>query len=841
MKNLFKSMSLRAWSLSGVKAQSRSLKLQCLLLLFLTLTVSSFGQTFKVSGIFTTVEGEPLPGVSVVVKGTTNETQTDFDGKYELVLPKGQYTLVYSFLAPNSIERSFYLDADLVLNVQIGEKLETLDEVLVKAVRVNADSPITHSNVKKETLEKRNLGQDLPILLNYLPSVVTTSDAGSGIGYTGIRVRGVSAQSTNITVNGIPYNDAESLGTFWVDLPDFASSVESLQLQRGVGTSTNGSGAFGASVNILTDAISPQASAEISNTFGSYNTRKHNVKFSTGLLNDHFELSGRLSQINSDGYIDRSSSDLKSYFLQGAYKDDNTLIKALIFGGAEVTYQSWYGFDPETISYIGENPNINENRRFNIAGIQFDDFGIFEGYYNNQVDDYKQDHYQLHWNERYNNSWSTNLGLNYTYGRGFYEEYVDDYLYTNIYFAPDSSFGFLGLEPMTVDGETVDSMDYIRRRWLNNDFYVANASANYKNGYLDMSFGVSYSSYSGDHFGEIVWAEYSNAIAKGQHYYDGKGKKKDFSTFAKATYRLNEKVSLYGDLQVRNIGYKTMGQNSDIVPFNIDETYNFFNPKAGVTYKLNQKNSMYLSYARANREPSRSDFESNPNIKPEQLNDFELGWRHSNDKFKINANVYYMLYNEQLVLSGAIDNTGAPIRTNSGESYRLGMEVDAAIQISKQLLLQPNFALSSNKNKETIVEQNGALVNLGKTNISFSPEFVAANALVFQPVNNFQLSFLSKYVGEQFMGNTDSEASKLDSYFVNDFNITYEIKPKTIFKSIVLSGLVNNIFGEKYVSNGYYYTYDDDWSNPNQVTTIEGAGYYPQATTNFLLGATLKF
>ena len=724
---------------------------------------------------------------------------------------------------------------------QDSTKVEILDEVLVTAVRFNTTSPITHTNVTKEQLEKRNLGQDLPILLNFLPSVVTTSDAGTGIGYTGIRVRGVSAQSTNITVNGIPYNDSESLGTYWVDLPDFASSVESLQLQRGVGTSTNGSGAFGASINILTDAISENASAEISNAFGSFNTRKHNVKFSTGLLNNHFELSGRLSSIKSDGYIDRASSDLKSYFLQGTYKNDNTMIKALVFGGSEITYQSWYGFDPATIEAIGKNPNINENRKFNIAGIQFNESGVFEGFYNNQVDNYKQDHYQLHWNERYNNHWSTNLGLNYTYGRGYYEEYVDDYLYANIYYAPDSSFQFLGLDPITVNGETLSSMDYIRRRWLDNDFYVVNANTDYKNDNLDMTFGASYSNYSGKHFGEIIWAEFSNTISKGEHYYDGKGAKNDFSSFVKANYKLNDKFSFYGDLQLRIVDYKTSGQNSDVVPFNIDEKYNFFNPKAGITYKLNNLDNLYFSYARGNREPSRSDFESNPDIKPEQLNDFELGWRHNTNAFKLNANLYYMLYNEQLVLSGAIDNNGTPLRTNSGESYRIGIEVEAAIKISNQLAINPNLALSSNKNKSTIASINGSLVNLGKTDISFSPEMVAANALIFQPYNNFQISLLSKYVGEQFMGNTDSEASKLESYFVNDISLSYDIKTKSIFKSIVLSGLVNNIFGEKHISNGYYYSYDDDYSNPGTITTIEGAGYYPQATTNFLIGATLKF
>jgi iron complex outermembrane receptor protein len=704
--------------------------------------------------------------------------------------------------------------------VQDSTKTEILDEVLVKAVRVNADSPITHSNINKEDLEKRNLGQDLPILLNFLPSVVTTSDAGAGVGYTGIRVRGVSPQSTNITINGIPYNDAESLGTFWVNLGDFSSSVENLQLQRGVGTSTNGSGAFGASINILTDAIAEKASAEISNSFGSYNTRRHNLKFSTGMLNNHFEIAGRLSQINSDGYIDRATSNLKSYFFQASYVDDNTLIKAITFAGHEITYQAWNGIDAETLAI---------NRRYNPSGIFTDENGEVR-FHEDEEDNYKQDHYQLHWNERFNNQWSTNIGLNYTYGRGYFEQYKED-----------ENFSDYDLTELVIGGETINTTDLIRRRWLDNDFYVFNANANYKNDEINVTFGTSYSDYTGDHFGEIIWARYASDSEKSDTYYNGQGKKKDFSLFAKATFRLNEKVSLFGDLQTRFVNYKTTGLTSDRINMLIDETYNFFNPKAGITYKLNPENNLYFSFARANREPSRSDFESNPNIKPEQLNDFELGWRHNTNMFRINTNIYYMFYNEQLVLSGAIDNTGAPIRTNSGESYRIGLEIETAIQISKTLAIQPNMTISSNKNKKTVSQIDGNLVDLGKTNISFSPDFTAANTIVFQPLNNFQMSFLSKYVGEQFMGNTDSEVSKLDSYFVNDFNISYEITPKTIFKSILISGLVNNIFGEKYVSNGYYFTYDDTWTDPNQITTIEGAGYYPQATTNFLIGVTLKF
>jgi len=692
---------------------------------------------------------------------------------------------------------------------------------LVKSVRVDAKSPITHSNVSKKEITKRNLGQDIPILLNFSPSVVTTTDAGAGVGYTGIRVRGVSPQSTNITINGIPYNDAESLGTFWVNLGDFASSVESLQLQRGVGTSTNGSSAFGASINVLTDAISKNASGEISNSFGSFNTRKHTVKFSTGLINNYFEIAGRLSNISSDGYIDRASADLKSYFLQGAYVDENTLIKAVVFGGNEVTYQAWYGIDAETLA---------DDRTFNFAGIYTDDDGNTQ-FYDNEVDNYSQDHYQLHWNQRYNNYWSTNVGLNYTYGRGFFEQ-----------FREEDEFSTYGFEELTVNGEIQNNTDLIRRRWLDNDFYVINASANYKNNDLDMIFGGSLSHYDGDHFGEVIWAEFASQSDIRDRYYDGNSLKNDLSVFTKANYKLNDRISLYGDLQVRNVSYKTYGTTSDLVLFEVDKDFTFFNPKAGITYDLNNSDSFYFSYARANREPNRTDFESNNDIEPEQLNDFELGWRHRKGNFSFNANAYYMLYNEQLVLSGRLDDVGNPIRTNSGESYRLGLELEAIIPVSSKLTIQPNMTISSNKNTETIVSLNGELENLGKTDISFSPDLVVANAIVYQPIENLQMSLLSKYVGDQYMGNTENPESKLDSFFVNDFNITYTLKTNSIFESVVFTGLVNNILNEEYVSNGYFGSFDfEDSNSPTGISTGFFSGFYPQATTNFLLGITLNF
>lgn len=710
---------------------------------------------------------------------------------------------------------------------QDSTKVEKLDEVLVKAVRVDAKSPITHSNVTKAELAKRNLGQDIPMLLNFLPSVVTTSDAGAGVGYTGIRVRGVSAQSTNITINGIPYNDAESLGTFWVNLGDFASSVESLQLQRGVGTSTNGAGAFGASINVLTDAVSKEASGEISNSFGSFNTRKHTVKFSTGQLfsdaerNRSIEIAGRLSNISSDGYVDRASADLKSYFLQGSYVDDNTLIKAIMFGGGEVTYQAWNGIDAQT---------LQDDRTFNPSGQYTDDNGVTQ-FYDREVDDYKQDHYQLHWNQRYNNNWSTNIGLNYTYGRGFFEQ-----------FREDDDFATYGFEPLTVNGEAVNTTDLVRRRWLDNDFYVLNASANYKNNNLDMIFGGSISHYDGDHFGEVIWAEFASQSDLRDRYYEGNGKKNELSVFSKANYRLNDRVQLYGDLQVRNVNYETSGIASNLASFTVDENYTFFNPKAGITYELNPQNDLYFSYARANREPTRDDFENNENVQPEQLNDFELGWRHKKGNFSFNANGYAMLYNEQLVLTGNIDGVGNPIRANSGESYRVGIELEAVIPLTSQLTLQPNAAFSANRNRETVVSLNGELQNFGETDIAFSPNVVAANAIVYAPVKNLQMSLLSKFVGEQFMSNTENLDSKLDSFFVNDFNIVYTLETEGVFKSIVFTGLVNNILNEEYVANGYFGSFDfADNTSPTGTTTGFFSGFYPQATRNFLVGVTLNF
>jgi iron complex outermembrane receptor protein len=683
--------------------------------------------------------------------------------------------------------------------VQDTTKVEKLDEVLVKAVRVTSTSPITHSNIKKEQIQKRNLGQDIPALLNYLPSVISSSDAGAGIGYTYLRVRGSDATRVNVTINGIPYNDSESQGTFWVNIGDFASSVESMQLQRGVGTSTNGSAAFGASLNILTDAVQEEAGGEISNSFGSFGTRKHTVKFTTGKINDHFEFAGRLSNIYSDGYVDRAFTDLKSYFLQGSYTDDNTLIKALTFGGKEQTYQAWFGLTAD---------QLEKDRRQNPYT------------YENETDNYWQDHYQLHWNEKLNQNWSTNIGLNYTRGKGYFEQFKD------------------GEGASDYDNLIVDDSDVIVRRWLDNHFYVVNGNATYKDEGLEIISGVSFNTYTNDHYGEIIWgSDLAPGTEINDRYYFSTSDKTDWSVFSKATFKLSDQVKAFVDLQGRFVNYQTVGLTSDRVPIDVDENYSFFNPKLGLTYKINSVNSLYASYARGNKEPNRNDFESNAgNVEHESLNDFEFGYRYLGDKLTLNANVYYMAYNNQLVLTGAIDNVGEYLRENVDNSYRLGLEVDARVSLSDKLLLNSNFALSQNKIKDLVIERDGAPQNFGDTNIAFSPNFISSNMLVFSPEENLQLALIGKYVSSQYMSNTDTKASKLDGYFVSDFNINYEIKMNSIFKSIVLTGIVNNIFNKEYVDRGY--TYLNFWSGP---TSFEEQGYYPQATTNFLVGATIRF
>ena len=698
-----------------------------------------------------------------------------------------------------------------------------LDEVLVTATRITEKAPFTQSNITKEEIEERNLGQDIPILLNFLPNVVTTSDAGAGVGYTGIRVRGSDATRVNVTINGIPLNDSESHGVFWVNMPDFASSTQSIQLQRGVGSSTNGAGAFGASLSLSTNGIQDNAFAEVALSAGSYNTFKTNVQFGTGILeslgNFKAEFTGRISKIQSDGYIDRAASDLKSVYLSASFFNENTLIKAIAFGGHEITYQAWYGIDAAT---------LKNDRTYNPAGEIYNNTGEHTGFYDNQVDNYKQDHYQLHINHNFENDWVANLAFHYTYGRGYYEQYKND-----------RDFSDYGYTPIVIDGELVENTDLVQRKWLDNDFYGTTFSVLKNFDKVNFIIGGAYNKYDGDHFGKVIWAQYGSSMI-GDKFYDNTGVKKDLNIYAKADYAIDENWNVFADLQFRKVDYKVNGVDEGSSSINIKDDNNFINPKLGLNYFTNNSN-FYLSYARANKEPKRADYIANNNVKPETLDDFELGWKYKTDQFLLNTNIYYMYYKDQLVLTGSLDDVGNPIANNIGKSFRLGLEIESAISLLKNLQWQPNLALSINKNIDKYAKFDGVLQDFGNTNLSYSPTIVASSNIVYQPIKNLNISFLSKFVGEQYMSNIEHNNSKLDSYFVNDMLVSYELQTKHLFKSIVFSGMLNNMFNVNYVSNGYFYTYDDTWSDPNSITTITGAGYYPQAEINFLLGVNLKF
>ncbi|MFZ4678978.1 MAG: TonB-dependent receptor [Flavobacterium sp.] len=692
--------------------------------------------------------------------------------------------------------------------IQDTIKVRQLDEVLVSGVRAGKKNPVTYTNVTKEEIAPRNLGQDIPILLNYLPSVVTTTDAGNGVGYTYLRVRGADGSRINVTLNGIPFNDSESQGTFFVNLPDFASSLESVQLQRGVGTSTNGAGAFGASLNMQTKSFQEKAYAEIANSAGSFGTRKHTLAFGTGLHNN-FEMNARLSNIASDGFIDRASSKMFGYFFNANYITKKSQIKFFAFGGKEKTYQAWYGLeDPE---------KLENDRTYNVAGIYTDEFGNTK-FYDDETDNYTQNHFQLHWSEKWSEKWTSNIALHYTLGKGYFEQYREDETLAG-YNLPDFNGNF--------------TSDLVRKRWLDNDFFGATFSLNYRTKKTDILIGGAANRYLGNHFGEVVWTQFYTPDTN--RYYDNIGNKDDVNFYVKASQTFG-KINFFTDLQYRMVFYEATSFRFD----DVNDTFLFFNPKLGVNYQLNSKNEIYAYAGIANKEPRRDDYE-NGSVKPERLFDYELGWKYSAKNLTVNANAFYMNYKDQLVLTGALNDVGSPIFTNSGNSYRYGIEIESVIKLINKLTFQQNIILSQNKNRDFYFQRDGVLQNLGNTNIAFSPDIVFGNVTTYSPINNLNLTVLNKFVGRQFMGNIDSETSVLKAYNIHDLNITYLWNINKGIKSILFSGLVNNIFDCKYESNGYFYTYDDDFSTPGVITTIEGAGYYPQAGINFLIGATLKF
>lgn len=783
-------------------------------LVFLFFTQVVFGQ--KVEGIvFDQETNTPLWGASVSVKGSQKGNVTDSKGRFQLAFTSSSATISVSFVGYEPVEVS----AEKAKQIGLKKSNFLQDEVVVRATRADENSAMAYSNVSATELGKSNLGQDMPLLLNFTPSVVTTSDAGAGIGYTGIRIRGSDATRVNVTVNGIPINDSESQGTFWVNMPDFASSVNSVQIQRGVGTSTNGAGAFGGSVNMQTNTFEPNAYGEANASGGSFGTLKTTLKFGSGLLGGKFTLDGRLSRIVSDGFIDRASSNLLSAYFSAGYFGAKSFARFNYFTGNEKTYQSWYGTPESRVNgsvdgmkafidrnYLSESDANNllaNGRRYNYYT------------YDNQTDNYAQDHFQLITNHRLNEAWNLDLNAHYTYGRGYFEE-----------FRPNADLANYGI------ANTPNSADVIRRKWLDNDFYGSTFALNYAGSQkFKFTFGGAWNRYIGRHYGVL------QDPFPGSEWYRSRSQKTDLNLYAKGNIILSTDWNAYLDVQYRTVGYRMLGTADKFLRLDSDNTYSFFNPKFGLTHQISEKSKVYSSISAGSKEPSRQDFVDNASAapRPEYIQDYELGYERSGLRYGLQLNGYFMNYQDQLVLTGAVNSTGDAIRTNVEKSYRLGLEAVLNYQISKRLLWSGNVTLSQNRIQnfqEKMVDYDlneEVVINHGNTNIAYSPSVIAGSTLTYT-AGAFEASILSKYVGKQYLDNTSDDARSLKAYMTHDVRLKYALK-----KGPVFTLLLNNVLNEMYSSNGYTYSY-----RFGGATTTENF-LYPQAGFNFLLGASIRF
>ena len=733
---------------------------------------------------------------------------------------------------------------------QTDSSKTTLDEFEVTTNRVGEKSPVAHENISKEEIEVNNHGVDLPILLDQATSVVTTSDAGAGVGYTGIRIRGSDATRVNITINGIPFNDAESQGAYWVNMPDISSSTDDIQIQRGVGASSTGASAFGASINLSTlstiNANKPYG--EISNSYGSFNTLKNTIKLGTGLIDGKWNFEGRLSKVASDGFIDRASSDLNSYYLSGSYLGEKTSIQAVVFSGQEVTYQAWNGIP---LSFLENNSDSGKT------------YNPYE--YENEVDNYNQSHYQLHFTNKPNKNLKLNASLHYTRGIGYFEQYKGIGQNASLNYFSQESLSDYGLQDViTNSGDTISETDLIRRRWLDNHFYGIVYSAEYNADNFQFTLGGGANQYLGGHYGEVIWAQYASNSNIRHRYYDNDATKNDINVYGKLNYDLNSNFSAYVDLQQRFVSYDFTGLDQDGSELDQTSEISFFNPKVGFNYSLNEKTSLYAFAGLGNKEPSRDDFtESTPNNRPshESLLDIELGYRYFSETVSFSANFYNMQYNNQLILTGELNDVGSAVRVNIPDSYRRGLELTGSFQLMDKLLWRVNATFSENKiaefnefidNWDTGVKDSVTHTN---TNIAFSPSLTGGSQLIFTPFNSVEngkldLALVTKYVGDQFIDNTSSEYAKLDAYLVNDFRVSYTVKTK-LFKEIVISSWVRNLFNQNYISNAWVYRFNttgdptayDPYANSEGSGTdsYNQIGAFNQAGINFFIGLKLMF
>jgi len=793
---------------------------------------------FNISGTVSE-NSKNLSGATIRLKGKASAVSTNENGIYELKnLPAGNYTLVASFLGFQSEEKSINLQANTTVNFKLLQHVFLANEIVVSSTRASANTAATFKNIDKETIAKSNFGQDLPFLLDNTPGVVVTSDAGAGVGYTGIRIRGSDATRVNVTLNGIPYNESESQGTFWVNMPDFASSVDNIQIQRGVGTSTNGAGAFGGSLNIQTTAGETEPYAELNTTYGSFNTLKNTVKVGTGLIHEKWSFDGRLSRIKSDGFIDRAASNLKSYFLSGAYHGKTDLLRINVFSGSEKTYQAWNGIPEARLkgdvagmnAYIARN-KLNPADAANLLNAGSRTYNTFT--YQDQTDNYWQDHYQLLYAKQFNEQFSFNGALHYTAGKGYYEEFKQAQKLANY-----------GLKPVVIGGTTISRTDLVRRRWLDNDFYGFTYGFNYKpDSQLQFILGGAYNEYKGNHFGQVIYAQYASNGNNDMHYYDNDGFKTDFNSYLKVGFNPTEKLNLFADLQYRRIYYHVQGTDKNRMQLQVKDHLNFFNPKFGLSYFIASNSTLYGSFSVANKEPSRDDY-INVNAgtlpKPEKLNNLEAGYRFNGSKLTGGLNIYGMWYKDQLVITGKINDVGEYFRQNVADSYRIGVEFDVNYKLNKQFSILANAALSRNKIKHFTeftddYDHGGQLENMySNTTISFSPSSILSAELVYNPTQSLALSWQSKHVGQQYLDNTENSARKLNAYWINNARLGYTLNVKGL-KNVTLALLINNVLNKKYESNGYTFGY----LSGGTLTTENF--YFAQAGTNFLLSLNLKF
>lgn len=706
----------------------------------------------------------------------------------------------------------FYLLVIALFSLSLQGQIKKDSLIELKEIIVSGNAPITKERITSKQLEGKNLGQDIPYLLKNNLSVVSTSDAGAGVGYTSLRIRGSDQTRINVTLNGVPINNAESQGPFWVNMPDIASSLSNLTIQRGVGTSTEGTGSFGASINAKTQTPSETPYFQSDQSVGSFKTHKHTFALGTGkFFNETLSLDAKVSFIKSDGYIDRAFSDLFSYYVHGLYEKNKTSIGLMTFGGQEKTYQAWNGVNEEM---------MKKRRTFNSCGAIYDQDGNIIRYYSNETDNYNQDHYHLYFKQRFTNSWVLNSTLFYTRGKGYYEEYKQD-----------SKLSNYKLKDLIIGNETISRSDLIRRQWLDNNFYgiINRVTGTINNWNLEIGMGAN--TYKGYHYGNVIWAQYFSNGLKDHEYYRNKANKDEFSGFFKAIVTLTPNLDLFGDIQYRSIQYKghdlpggeSVYKNGG--PIKFDKNYNFINPKIGTSYKID-KGSIYVTYGLAQREPSRNDILENKNVKAELLHNVELGIQQNFREFSYSANWYGMYYINQLVLSGKINDVGSFIRENSGKSYRTGFELSVAYQFSTQFSLSANSTLSINKNINFKKETDSDIKKLGNTTIAFSPAYIGNVIGEWKPIKNLNCKWMNQYVSSQYLTNEEPKNGKLDGYFISD--MVFEFSPSLFsMKSFNLKLALNNIFNTKYENNGYYYD-----NTPF---------YYPQAGFNFLTGISFKF